>query len=91
MINVEKIEGQYKSIHAMMEKLSNAEKELLSDKLLAYLLFQPGKEQVISKGKESRKPSRKKSNPISKKDQELIKKIADKTDELYKRLGGDTI
>lgn len=91
MINATRIEQQFTIIQSMIKKMSVVERELLSDKLLAYLLFQSGKDQHQNKSPESKKPSGKKSNAISKKDQDLIKKIADKTDELYKRLGGDTI
>lgn len=89
MFNKEKIEGHFKVIHDLIENLSISEKELLSDKLLAYLLFQQVK--VKPEAKAIKKMVRKKAAPISKKDQELIKRIADKTDELYKRFGGDTI
>lgn len=91
MINGAKIEEQFQFIYSNMEKMSVAEKEILTDKLLAYLLFHSKMEVYPVKNKEVKKPVRKKTTPISKKDQELLKKIADKTDELYKRLGGDTI
>ena len=92
MINAVKIEEQYKMITETLKKMSPAENEILSDKLIAWLLFRTEKDIIPEKTKTPKKTSsRKKKNPISKKDQELLKKIANKTDELYKKFGDDTI
>jgi hypothetical protein len=91
MINSSRVEKNFKDIFALIEKMPSAEKELLSDKLLAFLLFKTSHNHAPVKEKEVKKSTGKKTKPISKKDQELLKKIVDKTDELYRRLGGDTI
>lgn len=91
MINIAKIEEQFRTIYSSMEKMPPEDKALLTDKLLAYLLFHSKIEEPPVVQKTAKKTLRKKTTPVSKKDQELLKKIADKTDELYKRLGGDTI
>jgi|GEM_PF-2331644 len=91
MINSSRVEKNFKDIFALIEKMPTAEKELLSDKLLAFLLFKTSNNHTPVKEKEVKKTAGKKTKPISKKDQELLKKIVDKTDELYRKLGGDTI
>ncbi len=91
MKNIANIEEQFRTIYSRMEKMPPEEKALLTDKLLAYLLFHSKTEAPPVVQKTAKKTLRKKTTPVSKKDQELLKKIADKTDELYKRLGGDTI
>lgn len=90
MINAGRIEENFKNIYTLIEKMPSAEKEILSDKLLAFLLFQTVRETDPVSTREVKKTGKKK-NVMSKKDKELIKKIVDKTDELYKRLGGDSI
>jgi len=91
MINSSKVEKSFQNIYSLMEKMPGEEREILTDKLLAFLLFQNTRDTTPVKQKAMKKTSKKKQSPISKKDQELLKKIVDKTDELYKKLGGDTI
>jgi hypothetical protein len=90
MINSSNIEKSFQSIYALMEKMPLQEREVLTDKLLSFLLFHNTLDARAAE-KPVRRSHKRKSSVISKKDQELLKKIADKTDELYKRLGGDFI
>ncbi|HNQ11897.1 MAG TPA: hypothetical protein PKH65_03485 [Bacteroidia bacterium] len=74
----------FKQIHSLIESLNEKDKEVLTDKLLSYLLFSSSSiNHDASDGLDSSK------HDLTDYERELLRKLSEKTEELYRRMGGD--
>lgn len=73
-----------------MENMEPAEREKLSDKLLSYLLFNPHHIEQIAMN-ELKKESGFNVASLSEEERELLKRISDKTRELYRKMGDNPL
>lgn len=76
---------KFKQIHSLIESMDDREKEMLTDKLLSYLLFNGS---CLQSNSDSTAENTAKHD-LTDFERDLLKKLSDKTEELYRRMGGD--
>lgn len=81
------IEKQIRNIRIIMKKMDPSDRELLSDKLISYLLFDAQSEQDNNNKNSSERKKTKEETGLSKEEIKTLKELAKKTEELKNLLG----
>ena len=81
------VDDQIKNIHNIMDKLDQADRELLSDKMISYLLFNAKEHEVAQKKTSAERKKNFENTELTKREKTALKKLVLKTDELRDLLG----